>query len=111
MPIWIAGFLCAAAAIAVSLPADAAPADARFKAIYTREWAWREQQFTGEDADDDQKPLADHLPKVDATTQTVRLRHWQDVMHELDAISPSSLSRDEQINYAVYRPQIQILIN
>jgi uncharacterized protein (DUF885 family) len=113
MPVWIAGFCCAAVAIAAALPVQAAAgvADARFKAIYTREWAWREQQFAGEDDEDSHKGIVDHLPKVDAATQAVRLRYWQEVMHELDAISPSALSPDEQINYAVYRPQIQTLID
>ena len=39
-------------------------ADARFQAIYTAEWTWRDEQFP--DNEDAQKPIKDHLPKVDA---------------------------------------------
>ncbi|HKD21156.1 MAG TPA: DUF885 family protein [Rhizomicrobium sp.] len=112
MRIWIAALACAGAAVTVDWPAMAAgnDADAKFKAIYTREWAWREQQFAGED-DDDRRKIADHLPKVDAATQAMRLAYWQNVMHALDGISPASLSHDAQVDYAVYKPQIQVLIN
>jgi len=110
---YIAGLCCAAVVAIGSLPAkaDANDADAKFKTIYTREWAWREAQFPGDDDDDNQKPPADHLPKVDAATQAMRLATWQDVLHQLDGIQPTALSRDAQIDYAVYKPQIQALIN
>jgi uncharacterized protein (DUF885 family) len=96
-----------AGTIAMSLPASAAPsdADAHFKAIYTEEWKWREEQFP--DQEDPQKPLPDHLPKVDAATQAMRLAYWQNVLHELDGIDRAALSPDEQINYDVYRPEIE----
>ncbi len=109
---WIAGLCCAAAVSVLGLPAraDTNDADAKFKAIYTREWAWREEQFPG-DNDDGHKPPADHLPKVDAATQAMRLATWRDVTHQLDAVQPAALSRAAQIDYAVYKPQIQTLIN
>jgi len=114
MSVWFAGLCCAAIVFAVAMPVRAAPgdADARFKSIYTREWAWREAQFPGdEDDESNNKPPADHLPKVDAATQAMRLAYWQEVMHELDGIQPSSLSAEAQVDYAVYKPQIQALIN
>ena len=40
-----------------------------FTAIYTAEWKWREDQF----GDEDGKSIVDHLPKVDAATQEMRL--------------------------------------
>jgi uncharacterized protein (DUF885 family) len=83
-------------------------ADARLRAIYSTEWAWREQQFA--DDEDSQKPIADHLPKVDPASQAARLRYWEDVLHRLDAIPRASLSPREQINLDVYYPQIQVLI-
>jgi uncharacterized protein (DUF885 family) len=108
---WIVGAGCAAMLVLAGLPAMAADAgaDARFKAIYTREWAWRELQYPGDD-DDDRKELPDHLAKVDAATQAMRLAYWQDVMRQLNAIEPASLSRGAQIDYAVYKPQIQTFI-
>ncbi|HVV66353.1 MAG TPA: DUF885 family protein [Rhizomicrobium sp.] len=103
---------CAALAIAMAaVPAAAAkasPADARFKALYTREWKWREAQFAS--GEDDVKEIVDHLPKVDAATQAMRLRYWQDVLKRLDAIPRAQLSEANKVNYDVYRPQIENLI-
>ena len=93
--------------------ADAAPkpspsADARFRALYTAEWTWREEQLA--DNEDSQKPVVDRLPKVDAASQARRLAYWQNVMVKLNAIPRQKLSRAEQENYDVYRPQIVGLI-
>src|SRR4051812_29887465 len=55
------------------VPAMANSADAKFRKIYTDEWAWREEQLA--DNEDAQKPVVDHLPKVDAATQEMRLKH------------------------------------
>ncbi|HEY0342574.1 MAG TPA: DUF885 family protein, partial [Steroidobacteraceae bacterium] len=83
-------------------------ADARLRSIYSTEWQWREQQFA--DDEDSQKPIADHLPKVDPASQEARLRYWEDVLQKLDAIPLATLSPGEQINLDVYYPQIQVLI-
>jgi uncharacterized protein (DUF885 family) len=83
-------------------------ADARLKAIYSAEWKWREDQFP--DDEDAQKPIQDHLPKVDPDTQNMRLAKWQDTLAQLDAIPRGDLSPAEQLNFAVYRPQIETLI-
>jgi uncharacterized protein (DUF885 family) len=80
-------------------------ADARLRAIYTEEWKWRLSQFP--DQEDSTKPVADHLPKEDPTTQETRLHYWQDVLHKLDAIPRKQLSPDEQINYEIYRREIE----
>jgi uncharacterized protein (DUF885 family) len=98
-------------AMVAAAPAHAASAsaDARFKALYTREWDWREEQFAGADDEDGEK-AADHLPKIDPATQDMQLRYWQDVMKNLDAIPRAALSTANQINYDVYKPQIAVLI-
>jgi uncharacterized protein (DUF885 family) len=83
-------------------------ANARFQALYTAEWKWREEQFA--DGEDSQKPIVDHLPKVDPGSQEQRLKYWEDVLSKLDAIPREQLSTPEQINYDIYRPQIQGLI-
>ena len=75
-------------------------ADERFAAVYTAEWKWREEQFP--DDEDSQKPIQDHLPKVDPDSQQARLKMWQDTLAKLDTI--------ERVNYDVYRPQIETLI-
>jgi uncharacterized protein (DUF885 family) len=83
-------------------------ANARFQALYTAEWKWREEQFA--DDEDSQKPIANHLPRVDPAAQEARLKYWEDVLAKLDAIARGELSPEQQVNYDVYRPQIQVLI-
>ena len=83
-------------------------ADERLRAIYSTEWKWREDQFA--DDEDAQKPIMDHLPKVDPAAQEARLHYWEDVLRKLDAIPRAGLSPREQLNYDVYHPQIEVLI-
>jgi uncharacterized protein (DUF885 family) len=100
----------AASAMTLTLAAcnQAPNADARLQRIYNEEWTWREQQFP--DNEDSQKPIQDHLPKVDPASQAMRLRTWQDVLQKIDAVPRSELSAGEQLNYDIYRPQIAALI-
>ena len=103
--------LAAVAAMTLAIPACTSKtntADARLQAIYTAEWNWREQQIP--DNEDAQKPIQDHLPKVDTQAQTMRLRTWEDVLQKLESIPRAELSADERINYDVYRPQIEVLV-
>ncbi len=102
--------LTAACALTLGLAACTKPptADARLQAIYTEEWKWRQEQFP--DDEDSQKRISDHLPKMDPASQAMRLRKWQDVLQQLDAIPRAELSPAEQINYDVYHPQIEGLI-
>ncbi|MEA2755996.1 MAG: hypothetical protein QOJ54_2285 [Aliidongia sp.] len=90
--------------------ADAPSADARFKALYSREWDWRTAEFPEAD-DRPTKPIIDHLPKVDEASQQKRLAYWTEVMTALDAIPRATLSPEAQLDYDVFRPQIQVLIN
>ncbi len=83
-------------------------ADAKFRAIYVAEWKWREEQTA--DDEDGQKPVMDHLPKVDAASQGAQLKHWQSVLAQVKAIPRKSLSAEEQLNYDIYVPQIEGLI-
>src|SRR5579863_7748527 len=85
-----------------------ASADERLRAIYTREWQWRMEQLP--DDEDGTRPLADHLPKVDAATQAMRLKYWQEVLQRVDAIARERLSAPEQLNYDIYRQQLAVLI-
>ena len=80
-------------------------ADAQLRSVYTEEWKWRLEQFPG--LEGVEKPVPDRLPKVDPATQEMRLRYWQDVLHKLTDINRAQLSPEEQINYDVYRPEIE----
>ncbi len=102
------------AALAISLLGACSPqshersADERLRSIYNDEWRWRKEQFPG--GEDDTRPVADHLPKVDPEAQQARLTHWQDVLRQVAAIPRDSLSVPEQVNYDIYRLQLQGLI-
>jgi uncharacterized protein (DUF885 family) len=82
--------------------------DEQLRAIYNDEWKWRLTQFPGLEGPN--KPVADHRPKVDAASQEMRMHHWQDVLKQLEAIPRDKLSLDEQVNYDVYRPEIENFI-
>ncbi|GAB3782660.1 DUF885 domain-containing protein [Dyella agri] len=99
--------VCLAATTAQAYGDDAA---SRFRAIYTQEWAWRQDQFRGLDDEDSQGAPSDHLPKVDAATQAVRERYWTEVLGKLDTIKPAGLHGEDAIDYAVYRNQIETLL-
>src|SRR5438094_3176450 len=95
----------AAALWCVPCLAKAQNADERLRAIYTEEGKWRLEQFPG--LEGVMKPVPDRLPRVDPTTQEMRLRYWQDVLHKLDEVPRAQLSPEEQINCDVYRPEIE----
>ncbi|MDO4709167.1 MAG: DUF885 family protein [Pseudomonadota bacterium] len=113
-----------ASALALALAALACPAtshaqapaastqaneDARFQAIYQREWAWRQQQEGHAAEEDSNASRITSLPDVSPAAQARRLKMWQSVLRELDGIDPARLSHAERINYRVYRPQIEDL--
>jgi len=97
---------CACAKSAAPAPGSA---DAKFVAIYTGEWKWRQQQFPGGDDDSATAAVPDRLPRVDAKSQDARLAYWNDVLKKLEALPADKLSAANRINYAVYKPQIENL--
>jgi uncharacterized protein (DUF885 family) len=107
-PAWSLAAAVCVTALASSACTKMPGADTRLQAIYADEWKWREQQFP--DNEDAQKSIQDHLPKVDPASQAARLSMWQDVLQKLDGVKREELSAAEQINFDVYRPQIQALI-
>jgi uncharacterized protein (DUF885 family) len=100
--------LCMAVATPVLAATNASQA---FRELYTREWHWRQEQFAGADDEDSQGQAADHLPRVDAATQAMREQYWSDVLKQLQSIPENQLSAEDQVNYEVYRQQIQVLLN
>lgn len=94
----------------VALPAHADPAaEARFKALYTREWTWREQQFS-DDEDSAGSKIKPHLPDVSAATQAERLKVWAAARAELDTIPATSLSAESQVDRGIYAAQLDAMI-
>jgi len=100
------GILFLGVALSCTLAFATTPsADERLRAIYNDEWKWRLEQFPG--LEGPTRPVPAHLSKEDPATQEMQLRHWEDVLHQLDAIPRGELSAGEQVNYDVFRPEIE----
>ncbi|KAF1712670.1 DUF885 domain-containing protein [Pseudoxanthomonas kalamensis DSM 18571] len=99
------------AALLPLTPARAADSatDKAFKAIYTKEWQWRQAQTGQADEDSDSSGDNRHLPDVGPQAQQARLQKWKDVLKQLDRIDAGKLSADNRVNLAIYRPQIENL--
>jgi uncharacterized protein (DUF885 family) len=111
----LVGLACIACIVLGSVPALAAAVDAAgtradnaFKALYTREWNWRQAQ-RGADEDGPGSASA-HLPRVDAASQAAREKYWADVLDELKRIPVGQLSDAEKVNYQIYEYQIRTLL-
>jgi uncharacterized protein (DUF885 family) len=103
-------WLAAATTLALAAPAWAdTSADARFKQIYEQEWTWRNGQ-SGIASSGEAQPNGSRLDNVDAANQQKRQDYWQKVSNDLDGIDVKQLSPEGQVNYAVYRAQIQNLL-
>ena len=107
----IARLAVGALALGALLPAAAAAstADARFKHIYSTEWAWRTGK-SGVSASGEPQPNNGRLDDVGAASQQQRLVYWQRVQRQLDGIPVAQLSPANRVNYAVYREQIANLL-
>jgi uncharacterized protein (DUF885 family) len=89
---------------------DKEDAARRFKSLYTREWSWRQAQFSGLEEDADRSAaVLDRFPKVDRATQAERLGYWRKSLAELGTIAPGDLSPEDQVNYAIYKAQVEAL--
>ncbi len=92
-----------------AVPVWAGPADDAFTAIYTSEWSFRQTlSASGEDTGATQ--ISAHLPDISAKAQAQRLAYWQGIESQLAAIDVRQLSPDNQVNYAVYKTQIDALV-
>ncbi len=83
--------------------------DKAFEAVYRAEWEWRIQQAPSwdEDSDNSKRPPSRQLADVGADAQAKRLAYLAGVLRKLDGIDARKLSPAQQVNYAVYRPQIE----
>jgi len=92
-------------------PLRESPADARLRAIYEAEWAWRttlDPDADEESSDDETAPRS--WSKVDPASQAERHAYMKDVIAKLDALDVATLSPEAQINLAIYRDQIEVRI-
>ncbi len=106
IPAWADAPDCACAQTAAPAPGSA---DAKFVAIDSAEWKWRQAQFPGGDDDSATAAVPDRLPREDAAAQDARLKYWNDVLAKLASIPVGKLTPADRINYEVYKPQIENL--
>ncbi len=97
------------------LPAPAQPpaatttgADARFDALATAEYTWR-QSLSGTD-ENTPRNRRRGLPDVGPAAQAAKTARWTDTLAALAAIDPATLSPATRDNYTVYRGQIAALL-
>jgi uncharacterized protein (DUF885 family) len=83
-------------------------ADARLKAIYTAEYAWR-QKMQGPD-ENSPPGTPSHLPDVSNKAQAAKLARWFETARKLAAIRSVDLSASSKVDYAVYKGQIDALL-
>ena len=96
----------AAPAPAAASATTESAADTAFRAIYEKEWKWR-QAGGGEASEDGDAPAsAARMPDVSPASQQARLKVWDDVLVQLDRIDPKALSAENRINLAIYRDQV-----
>ena len=90
-------------------PPTSSATDKAFEAVYKAEWEWRIQQAPSwdEDSDNSKRPPSRQLADVGADAQAKRLAYLNGVLGKLDGIDTRKLSPAQQVNYAVYRPQIE----
>jgi uncharacterized protein (DUF885 family) len=102
-----------AALVITPSPSHAAQTDAdkRFEGIYSNEWAWRQAELGPIDETRGEGAANTYLPHVDPDSQSRRLVHWRAVIASLSQIDPTALSPAQQVNFEIYRLQVQNLIN
>jgi uncharacterized protein (DUF885 family) len=81
---------------------DPASADARLRALYTEEWAWRQKEFSRG---------SDTFGRVDAASQQARLSYWTKTLAALDAIPFDQLSAEEKINAQIMRTSLRAQVS
>lgn len=112
MPRTALSFACAVLMAGTAMPAMAqtteTAADAQFKAVSEREWAWRKAQ-RGYDEDSENR-VPEHLPDVTPKAQAARLAYWLDTRKQVLAIPVDQLSPAVRVDREVYMTQIEALI-
>jgi len=84
--------------------------ESALRALYTAEWDWRQQEFAREKINGRwQQSGRFHSVTPDAWQR--RADYWKNTLAQLDAIDLARLSREEQINAAVFRTAVSAHYN
>jgi uncharacterized protein (DUF885 family) len=105
----VPGLLLVLAGCAATGGGSGASADERLRALYEREFAWRQGEegyFRDEDGDWARGPA---WPDVGAEAQARRLDYWEQALGELAAIPRDALSDEARVNAAVFEEIVSAL--
>ncbi len=84
--------------------------NAPFESLYKAEWIWRQKQLS-ENEDSNNEHITPSLPDVSKARQDERLAYWKNTLLQLDKIDISTLSAQRQVDYTVYKNQIETFIS
>jgi len=90
--------------------AQTAQAEQTLRSLYEAEWNWRQQEFAREKING-RWQASGHLPVVTPEAWQRRAEYWQHTLAQLDNIDINTLSREEQINAAVFRTAVEAHYN
>jgi len=85
-------------------------AEHSLRTLYEAEWNWRQQEFAREKING-RWQASDHLPTVTPEAWQRRAEYWQHTLAQLEGIDFNTLSREEQINAAVFRTAVEAHYN
>jgi uncharacterized protein (DUF885 family) len=93
--------------VAIATTVSAQSADQRFAQIWQQEWQWRMAQSPILATANGEYRYNNELGDVSSASQLVRLKYLRSIDGKLKSIDAKSLSAEQQINFAIYRSQIQ----
>jgi len=96
--------------LATTPAASNTSAEHSLRSLYETEWSWRQQEFAREKVND-RWQSSSHLPSVTPESWQRRAEYWKRVLTQLDGIDTNSLTREEQINAAVFRTAVEAHYN
>lgn len=93
----------------VASPTEQAKAEAAFKTLYQKEATFRNKEFPGRRAADDEDEIT-QADYSDAAEQR-RLKVWRSFAEEMQKINPTLLANESRINFKIFSDQITNRIN
>ncbi|MCF6226331.1 MAG: DUF885 domain-containing protein [Xanthomonadales bacterium] len=106
MPKIIFALLFLAAPLAQATTDSASEADRQFVQLHTQEWAFRIKEFPHLAANAGVNNYADQLMHVSGEHQLRRYHYWQNTLKQLKNINCKQLTRENCINYRIFRRQL-----
>jgi uncharacterized protein (DUF885 family) len=82
----------------------------RLHNLFDKEWAFRVAEFPYLANDSDETAPRDTLVSVTEKDQQRRAAFWQEILSQLQKIDPKALDREDQINYRLFRNQLEIMV-